>query len=257
MNQFDQPYFGAGEPGDFPWNRSPSVYEHIRLHVRPGEPGLAKGGEVLPDEDRFGGESTFDGRREPFSDDDCRRLVTLLRSFWTAPTVLNKADLYAFVVDRGMTGVDPNAVSDWLFRQEDVDDQRLYELARSFATEAPDREPVKLGIAVLGHYGVPQVFEILKTLGRHDEFTCSCAWALSKAADEGEHELWELARNVEGCNRDDAVQRLATTSVPEIREWILREGFRNSGGDEYLAYTCATTGGCCPPCPATMWTRSS
>jgi hypothetical protein len=37
------------------------------------------------------------------------------------------------------------------------------------------------------------------------------------------------------------VERLADTDRAEIKDWILRDGFRNSIMDEYLAYTAATT----------------
>jgi hypothetical protein len=39
------------------------------------------------------------------------------------------------------------------------------------------------------------------------------------------------------------VERLRETTDPDIRSWILREGYRNSIMDEYLAYIAATTGG--------------
>ncbi len=71
--------------------------------------------------------------------------------------------------------------------------------------------------------------------------------ALSPSArlfrEEAETEIWNLAKAVYGWGRINAVQYLAETTVPEIKEWMLREGFRNHVLDEYLAYTCATTGG--------------
>jgi hypothetical protein len=39
------------------------------------------------------------------------------------------------------------------------------------------------------------------------------------------------------------VERLRETTDPDIRSWILREGYRNSIMHEYLAYIAATTGG--------------
>jgi hypothetical protein len=39
------------------------------------------------------------------------------------------------------------------------------------------------------------------------------------------------------------VERLADTSNPRIRHWLLRKGYKNSIMNEYLAYTCATAGG--------------
>jgi hypothetical protein len=55
--------------------------------------------------------------------------------------------------------------------------------------------------------------------------------------------LWTLAKNVDGWGRIHVVERLAQTENPHIKDWLLREGFRNSVMYEYLAYTCATAGG--------------
>jgi hypothetical protein len=47
---------------------------------------------------------------------------------------------------------------------------------------------------------------------------------------------------VEGWGRVHAVERLRRTGDEEIRDWILRHGFRNKVMNEYLAYIAATTG---------------
>jgi hypothetical protein len=54
--------------------------------------------------------------------------------------------------------------------------------------------------------------------------------------------VYEVARRVEGWGRIHAVERLAGSTTPEIRAWLLRGGFRNGVMDEYLAYIAATTG---------------
>ena len=46
-----------------------------------------------------------------------------------------------------------------------------------------------------------------------------------------------------GWGRIHVVERLARTENSEIKDWLLREGYRNSVMYEYLAYTCATAGG--------------
>jgi hypothetical protein len=35
-----------------PWDQRPSIYDHIRSHTNPEQPGLTEGGETLPDEAR-------------------------------------------------------------------------------------------------------------------------------------------------------------------------------------------------------------
>jgi hypothetical protein len=241
-------------PQEFPWDRSPSVYEHIRAHIEPGKPGLTSGGEDLPDEEQIASTSkirwaagAMDGVLTHHmgggaKEDNVSTLLDRVRTFWTTPTALNKAEVYNFVVENGIIGM-LDAFIEQLTQQEDVNHDRLYDLVRSFATEASDREPVKFGIALLSLYGQPQDFEIFRTLGRHDEFTLFCAVALSNAVEDCEQELWDLAKNVEGWGRVQIVERLADTENPDIKEWMLREGYRNKVMYEYLAYTCATTGG--------------
>jgi hypothetical protein len=82
-----------------------------------------------------------------------------------------------------------------------------------------------------------------RALGRHDEFTLFCAIALANAAENSEESLWSLARNVCGWGRIHVVERLARTANPAIKDWLLREGFRNSVMYEYLAGICAKAGG--------------
>src|SRR5262249_22226983 len=116
-------------------------------------------------------------------------------------------------------------------------------LAHSFVTESPDREPVKFGIAILGLFREPRDRDLFETLGRHDEFTLFCAVALANLSDDPDEALWTLARNVSGWGRIHTVERLARTENPAVKNWLLREGYRNSVMYEYLAATCARTGG--------------
>ncbi|CAA9387978.1 MAG: hypothetical protein AVDCRST_MAG93-9576, partial [uncultured Chloroflexia bacterium] len=79
-------------------------------------------------------------------------------------------------------------------------------------------------------------------LGLHDEFSLYAAVALSKMLPDPEPAIWRLARLVEGWGRVHLVERLSTTSTAEIKDWLLREGYRNSIMHEYLAFACATGG---------------
>jgi len=101
---------------------------------------------------------------------------------------------------------------------------------------------VKAGIALLGVCGSGQDRELLLTLGRHEEFTLFCAVAIGNCQPDPDRVLWSLARSVEGWGRIYAVERLQGTGDEEIRDWIVRHGFRNRIMDEYLAWIAATTG---------------
>jgi len=117
------------------------------------------------------------------------------------------------------------------------------DLARRLAMSGRHVEPVKAGIALLGVSGSGQDRELLLTLGRHEEFTLFCAAAIRSCQPEPDRVLWSLARSVDGWGRIYAVERLQGTGEEEIRDWMVRQGFRNTVMDEYLAWIAATTGG--------------
>jgi hypothetical protein len=100
-----------------------------------------------------------------------------------------------------------------------------------------------MGIALPGVSGLDEDLDVVRVLGRHEEFTLYAAVAIANGLQNWAAELWALGRAVEGWGPIHCVERLAATEVPEIREWILREGFRNSVMYEYLAYVAGTTGG--------------
>lgn len=117
--------------------------------------------------------------------------------------------------------------------------------ARWLVREARHRDPLKLGIALLGVCGEPEDAETLKTLARHDEFTLYCSVSLTNILPGPVDALWEVAKSVEGWGKIEAVERLAarTGHRPEVRRWLLTDGCENSVMNEYLGYACATAGG--------------
>ncbi|MFG2001037.1 hypothetical protein ACGFNU_18005 [Spirillospora sp. NPDC048911] len=222
-----------------------SIFEHLSAHLPAAEPGLREGGEALPDE----GAGTmwapgaqdgvllyhWGGAAEPREVERLREAVTaavrgragydeLIETVREARVISVVDDLLGWV--RG-SGLDPEAI---------------YQLAYRLATRAGDREAVKLGIALLGLYSADHHRDELLTLGRHDEFTIFAMVALTNSDGDVEADLWDLARNVTGWGRIHLVERLADTGDPLIRDWILREGFRNDVMDQYLAGVAATAG---------------
>ncbi len=237
-----------------PWDAHPSILEHVRSHVPADGPGLTAGGETLPDEDRIAQGSkirwaagAFDGVATHHmgtgeDEESVRKSVRLVADYSRQPTAMNKAAVYNHVIAAHVVSI-IDAVIEALVNRPGIDHSRLYELARSFVTEAPDREPVKFGIAILGLFRQPEDLELFQTLGRHDEFTLFCVVALANAPEGHDEALWTLARNVTGWGRIHAVERLAQVTDPAIKRWLLREGYRNSVMYEYLAGTCARAGG--------------
>jgi hypothetical protein len=124
-----------------------------------------------------------------------------------------------------------------------IEDARVHhDLASWLVRQGEHREPVKFGMALLGRAATAEDLDVLRVLGRHEEFTLYAAVALARQADDPEGELWRLARGVDGWGRVHVIERLAGTERPDIKGWLLRGGFRNSVMDEYTAYTAATTG---------------
>ena len=238
-----------------PWDEGPSILEHVRSHIDPATRGLTDGGETLPDQDRINKGSEIrwtSGALEGVaihhlntdaSDKQVKKTVNLVLAFCSHPSAKNRAALYRHILDENVDTVsiiDP--VLEALIHQEQINYTRLHELAHSFVTTAPDREPVKFGIAILGLFHHPENEELFHTLGRHEEFTLYCVVALANATQEPDRALWRLGRQVDGWGRIHVVERLSQTEDSEIKDWLLREGYRNSVMNEYLAYTCATTG---------------
>ena len=258
MNIFRRLFGGKSEgnegPPSMPWDRRPSILEFVRSHVTEGKPGLSEDGYTLPDEEPISQGSkirwaagAMDGVTTHHmgaseNEETVRHTVKLVLAYSQQPTAANKAAIYQHVLAGNVVSIiDP--VIETLVAEGGISHDRLYELARSFVTEAPDREPVKFGIALLGLFRHPADVELFQTLGRHEEFTLFCAVAIANSSDDSDEALWTMARNVTGWGRIHVVERLACTENPAIKRWLLRQGFRNSVMYEYLAATCARAGG--------------
>ena len=236
-----------------PWSDRPSLYQHILAHIRPGEPGLAAGGEELPDQelveevqkvrwapgalDGVFGHHTEGGEPEETAEE----VLEALRAFTRKASGERAAALYHLLA--GGTAIE---YVDHLLSAVLADDRLLLDrvraVARWIATGAPDREAVKIAIALLGLFRDGLDRDLLLALGRHEELTLYTAVALGNSGEQPARILWELARNVNGWGRIQAVERLAGAADPEVAAWLLREGYRNSILYEYTALTCASAG---------------
>ncbi len=236
---------------EYPWQGKASIYEHIKKHLLPGG-RLDTGGERLPDEKDDGGikwvagglDGAFGHHGGGGSEKDRAKMLYRALSValdHAAPAKLKK--LYDHLLDGSVLDfIDP--VLALIIEKQDLDAGRLHQLAVWLAEKSPDRGPVKFAIALVGVIPGSDHSDLLLTLGKHEEFTLYVAVALSnREGDEAEGKLFELAKSVEGWGRISTVERLAKTSDPTIKAWMLREGFRNRIMNEYLAYTCASAGG--------------
>lgn len=241
---------GSWEPGSRtpPWGNKPSIYAHISHHLRPDTKGLSDDGERLPDEKpddqiRFA-PGMMDGVLGGSGADASQKVTRLHRAITKELENATDASLKQFY-DELLDGsaleyVDP--LLEALANDRRIDRVRLHGVAGWLAKQAPDRDPVKFALAIIGLVADEGDRDLLLTLGRHDEFTLYAAVALMKLRN-GERNLFELAQYVDGWGRIQIVQRLAETTDPQIKKWMLREGYKNSIMYEYLAYTCAVAGG--------------
>lgn len=119
----------------------------------------------------------------------------------------------------------------------------LFSFAKDLTTRSDQRNAVKFGIAILGLCQNKSALDSLKILGLHDEFTVYSTIAIANLSDNPVHDLWHLAEKVNGWGKIQLVKRLATMDIDQpIKDWLIREGYKNSIMYEYLAYTCALHG---------------
>lgn len=114
--------------------------------------------------------------------------------------------------------------------------------ARELAFKSDNIEAVKFGIALIGITRDINSKEKILVLGKHEEFTLYTIVAISNMEENAEKDIWNIAKNVDGWGKINAVERLKNTNSPEIKTWLLIEGYKNSVMYEYLAYISATTG---------------
>lgn len=236
------------------WGERPSLYEHIRRHLQPDGTGLAPEGETLPDEEEKDDSEvrwsagSLDGTmghhfgvgEEP---ENVGPVFTALRSVLDRAETARFRDLYEQLRQAQAVGIADPLLEVIQENQASLPLDRLRTLVRWLATQAPDREPVKVGMAILGLFGVKEDRALFLTLGRHEELTLFAAVALANLREAPEEALWELASGVTGWGRIQAVERLADAQDPRIRRWLLVAGYKNSVMYEYTAVLCARTGG--------------
>lgn len=119
----------------------------------------------------------------------------------------------------------------------------LINYARDLIAKSEKRNAVKFGIAILGLCQNKSSLNEIMILGMHDEFTVYATIAIANISDNVEHDLWELAKKVDGWGKIQLVDRLSQRKLNEsIKDWLIYDGYVNNIMNEYLAYTCAING---------------
>jgi hypothetical protein len=157
------------------------------------------------------------------------------------PTGRRLRTLHEALVDQNALNIVDHLIDELIHLGPDIDGVR--HVGHWLASTSPSRDPVKIGLALLGATGLGGHVEVIRTLGAHDEFTLYAAIALKNGLSEPDPELWALAASVDGWGRIECVHRLRGTQDPQIKSWLLREGYKNSIMAEYTAFVAADTGG--------------
>jgi hypothetical protein len=235
-----------------PWEGLPSIFEHIKKHI--GDDGkLTKEGMKLPDDERRFKDESFRwvaGGLDAMgyqSDGDtknkmAKRIASLVERISEVGTLPSKIELYELLKNDDILDYLDTALEKIL--KLNIPLSPYLELfVRDLIHKAADRGPVKFGIAMVGLMQDESNRDSIITLGKHDEFTLYSAVAIRNMSKDYEEGLWELAKSVDGWGKIQVVEHLAETDNPDIKAWLLREGYKNDIMYEYLAYTCAVSGG--------------
>jgi hypothetical protein len=123
-----------------------------------------------------------------------------------------------------------------------LDRARVAELARWFCCHGTRRGVVKAGLALLGATGTASDRFLIQRLGLLEELTLYAVVALRNLLSDPDEAIFELAQQVTGWGRIQAIARLDGTADPRIQSWLLRGGAENDVMTEEIAYIAATTG---------------
>jgi hypothetical protein len=212
-----------------------SIFEHIDAHVRPGVPGLTKGGDDLPDEAEFsGGELSFaPGALEgilsgPGDADEVRaavdRIYDALAALAEDPGAETRAQLRE-AFREGHVRARMDALRDRLNAAPPPHAERLYPALRELFLRSGHRDEVKYSMALLGGFRRPEDAELFRIVGRHEEFTLYAAVALASVTDDPVNEWLGMLAHVKGWGRTElAGLILRNPQSEEVRERLVRGG---------------------------------
>jgi hypothetical protein len=170
-------------------------------------------------------------------------IMVALRSVLRKPQQQNVEQLYNLLCqDTPLDYID--ALLPEVAQDPQLPANKLQALVEWLATESPDRNVVKVAMALLALFPTQKNCEILNVLGGHDEFTLYAVVALGSMLPAGEYEsAWlALAKRTDGWGRVQLIERLPTPLTQQSRDWLICEGYRNAVMYEYTAWHCAIHG---------------
>lgn len=213
----------------------PSIFEHVKAHVRDETAGLTAGGEELPDEETFseGGisfapgalEGAFIRYAEP-SDDEAavEKLHAALVSLADQPSGRARRRVRALFREGDVRArIEPLTARLRAFLPRHP--ERLYPEMREIFLRSGERDEVKYAMVLMSTFGRTEDAELFRTIGRHEEFTLYSAIALANLVDDPVEEWLGLLPHVSGWGRTELSELILREPQPKaIREKLLREG---------------------------------
>lgn len=235
----------------------PSIYDYIKQQTGPTLAPLSGKSLTLPDEERFyiGKEGpryaagAIDGimthhmarfdRDEELIDTIVGLLLDLSEQL--NMDTINKLEEKLESIQMMVAYIDP--IIEQLAEKETAYYPNLHQVARQLTFFAKKRNSVKLGISLLRFSDYPEDMEPVFILGLHDEFTIYSMLTFLNYYEDPTPQMYEMAKRVNGWGRIHLVEKLAENNdLPaNICDWMLREGFRNTVMNEYLALPVATS----------------
>lgn len=119
---------------------------------------------------------------------------------------------------------------------------RVAGIGRWLCEHAVTRQQAKAGLGLLGISGRPDDAAVIVRLGLLEELTLYSAVALKNLLPDADPALCDLAQQVSGWGRIQCIYRLKNSALPEVRYWLLHEGYQNAVMTEEVAYIAATAG---------------
>jgi hypothetical protein len=238
----------------------PTIFAHaLALSALHGSSPWPDGGHPLPDapagerENAFpsvvrDGVTTHHFAPPKVTDDEVREIVDLFLALARSspPHARDLAVLHESLSSRPAIGLADRLAAGLRARRSSREPvpstESLRRVARMLVMAGSRRDAVKTGIVVLGTCGDERDRELLVLLGALEELTLFAVVALMATQPDRERAVFDVARRVTNWGRIHAVERLASTTDPEIQAWLLRDGFRNGVMYEYLACIAATAG---------------
>ncbi|MFP4496721.1 MAG: hypothetical protein ACLFQV_00815 [Vulcanimicrobiota bacterium] len=211
--------------------------------------GLVPGGEILPDEDEYSSDPEIrwaPGTREAIlnpsaslSPNEIKNktaeiLSTLksLNSDFPEESLARLEEVLGF--QETLSVIDD--VLRKLIHEKGMNQTAVYNACRSLFFSTRNRGVLKFCMGIMSLYCVEDDIEFFKIVSRHEEFTLYGAVAVSMCTPDPVHHWIDMAGHVEGWGRIHLSNRLVEKAGRnDVREYLLKEGCKNTIGEEYTS----------------------